>query len=239
MLGGNGWRYGRGCNRHFIYKMHFWECVWFVESFCHFCFLLSRFCCAEIFAWCWFFCCFLVSCYRLVEAGPKVWRTPSLTSADLPQRVVWQIAAGARPASPADAAAARREGSPSLRLSPGDVPLCGSETPLCWAVCSTQVWTLESRPCITLYLRSAEGRGGRRNESFLVLPVFLSYFCMLEWCWLYVCGWDICCHDTPLWRPASVEPVFLQWEMFVYLLEAPRRLIFPSLVFYRLASQMH
>ena len=81
---------------------------------------------------------------------------------------------------PADAAVAGREGgregAPSSRLSPGDVPLCGSETPLCWAVCSTQVWTLVSRPCIALYRSSVEGRGGRQVESFLVLPVVLSYF---------------------------------------------------------------
>lgn len=48
-------------------------------------------------------------------------------------------------------------GSPSSRLSPGNVPLCGSETLLCWAVCSTQVWTLVSQTCITLYVSSVEG----------------------------------------------------------------------------------
>lgn len=210
-VGGNGWIFGWGCNRHFIQNAFLRVCL--VCYVFYFCFSLLSFCCAEILAWCWF-CCFLVSCYRPAKAGPKVWRPPRLSPrrrSDLPQRVVWQIAAGARRASSCWRCSSQEGESPSLRLSPGDVPLCGSETPLCWAVCSTQVWTLVSWPCITLYLSSVEGWGGRWDELFLVSPVVLSYFCMLEWCWpwLSVCGCDIYCHDTPLLRPALVEPVLL------------------------------
>lgn len=100
-------------------------------SLLFFCFpLLSllNFCCAKILAQCWF-CCFLVSCYRLAKRKksqtPKC-EDPHLSPGrrrDLPQRTGWQIAAGARRACPADAAVAWREGwSPSLCLSPGDVP---------------------------------------------------------------------------------------------------------------------
>lgn len=144
---------------------------------------------------------FLVSCYRLAKARPKVWRPPSLTlaphSVGLLQCAVWQSAAGARKRCPADAAPSQDGGSPSSRLSPGDVPLCGSETPLCWAVCSTQVWTLVSQPCITDH---SGGTGG-----WIVPCVACSVLlCMLEWRWPRVC--DIYCHDTLL-QPPLVEPV--------------------------------
>lgn len=208
-----------------------------------FCFLLlSFFCCAKIPAWCWF-CCFLVSCYRLAKARPKVWRPPRLSPrrrSDLPRRAVWQTAAGARRARPADAAVAGRErGSPSSRLSPGDVPLCGSETPLCWAVCSAQVWTLVSRPCITLYLSSAEGWGGGayvgmnslcclffcptlHARMMLTLTVCTWMWHLLSWYFIKAClGWTC---------PFALRNVGI--HLFISNTAEACRSFFPSLVFY-------
>lgn len=200
------------------------------------------FCCATIFAWCWFSC-FPVSCYRLAKARPKVWRPPpSLTSAALESP-----AASASPWL----CSSQEGGSPSSRLSQGDVPLCGSETPLCWAVCSTQVWTLVSRPCITSYLSSVEGWGGRQDELFLVLPVGLSYFCMLEWCWPWLCMWmwhflswyfiKTCLGWTSLFALRNVDVhLFIRNAAEAHL--SFFLSFFPSLVFYWLklsATQMH
>lgn len=183
--------------------MHFWERVWFVESFIILfprCWVWSFFFVQRSLPDVWFHC-FLVSCYHLAKARPEVWRPPppppsSFTSArhgargpsrrssdrllpELGKRVLLTLQL------------AGRKGAPSLCLSPGDVPLSGSETRLCWAVCSTQVWTLVLRPCITLYRSSVEGRWrGALNEMFPVLPVVMSYFCMLECMYMmYVCMW--------------------------------------------------
>lgn len=140
---------------------------------------------------------------------------------------VSQIAAGARRACPADAAVARREEG-GRRPAPWewDAALLGC---LLHSSLNTSVTALHH-----FVSELSGGMGGRWDELFRVLPVVLSYFCMLEWCWpwLYVRGCDIYCHDTPLLRPALVEPVLLHREMsiFIYLLEAPQRLTFPSLL---------
>lgn len=68
------------------------------------------------------------------------------------------------------------EGSTSSHLSQGEVPLCGGETPLCWAVCSAHVWTLVSQLYITLYLSSVEEWGDAMMNCTLCCLLFCPTF---------------------------------------------------------------
>lgn len=72
--------------------------------------------------------------------------------------------------------------SPSSRLSPGDVPLCGSETPRRWAVWSTPVWTVTSQ------LRTSDNSGGRGGVVSWAAPCVTQssvLLCVLK-------DWSVC-----------------------------------------------
>lgn len=114
---------------------------------------------------------FLVSCCRPTHAVmPKVWRPVAShlrTASGSPVAgAVWQVAARAgRLTCPADAAPRWEGGSPSWRLSPGDVPLCGSETRHRRPVCSTQVWTPVWQLRITDLCIGTRGDVGMKRSS--------------------------------------------------------------------------
>lgn len=136
-----------------LYKMYFWECF-----ICR----VFNSCWCVFVGWCWFSR-FLVSCYGLDKARLKVWRPSCFTSTSLTSPAACGLT-DRRPSS-VNASCWRCSGCkgrepPSSRLSPGEVPLCGSETSLRRAVCSTQIWTLESQTCFTLCLSSVDGPRG-------------------------------------------------------------------------------
>lgn len=152
MFGVNLW----SCNRHFIQN-----CI-YVRLHCLFIF----------FAW------VKVSCHF----AAILWSTPDL-KCDCPPvshlgppavRCLKDCCRSSENTFPLMLGASQTMGktSPSSRLSPGDVPLCGSETPRCWAVWSTPVWTVTSQLRIP---DNSGGTGGSLAELLLVSPSLLSY----------------------------------------------------------------
>lgn len=160
---------------------------------------------------------FLVSCCRPTHAvRRKVWRpVASHLRAALGSPVAgafWQVG---RVTCPADAAPRWEGGSPSWRLSPGDVPLSGSETRHRRPVRSTQVWTPVWQLRITdLCKGTRRDVGTKRSSCRLFGPAS-------------ACSNDaepVCAlHVVP--QPASVEaalcqsvdiPLFIRnWKIFV------------------------
>lgn len=172
----NGWIFGRGCNRHFIQNAF--------QRVCFICLLFFDSCCC-VFVVCEDTCLMLIFPGKLLSSGQSQTRSAKTPVSHLSgAQISCSVSSDRLPPELSQRVLLTLQSlggsSPSSCLSPGDVLLCGSETPLCRPVCSTQVWTQVSRPCFTLHLSSEEGLGRGDGLSYTLCCLL---FCPTFACW--------------------------------------------------------